>query len=412
MRSRKLILVLVLGIATLGAHAASAQALEAQWTIAGESLAELTLKEEKVSSAGEKSMSLSIPGLKATVECKKASTSGKIFESGTDELTTTYTSCEVVKNAACKVSEPMVMETKFKVIEVGGQYYDELEALKEGKPLTTVLITGKECTLPAESKLTGAVVADTPPEEAKEEPLLFSEAISNTVNKALKEESKAELKLSFGTQAAYLSGESIEALSGANAGKEWDLVVRTKLCPNNENACAAGTNYGSGTVLKFENAEVNVLFRYSLSGVEKEVSCNVSKMEGKTTFGVGSPLLNGIFTTLTFQECAGGVCSVTAATSAYKIQFGTTGLGDGLMTMRFPQFKVVCFGKTCVYGAWILRFSVEGGPFAYAYAPRLPIGKETGDAACSAFGTMEGVGTINKELKYRFLAPSGMYLTE
>ena len=398
----------VLIVGTIGASGASA--LESEWALEGEGLAELKLKEEKVGGAGG-AVSLAVPGLGATVKCLESSESGKALEGGSGEITATLTKCEVVKLTACKVSEPLVMEAKASLIEAGGYFYGKLEALKAEKPLMTVVIKGAECALPEENKVTGKVAAAISLAEKKEQPVTFSEATSKKVNEGLKAEGEAELSLSFGKQAASLSGEFLISLKGANSGKEFALAPRTKLCkvaPMVNDRCPALKNYAAGTTLTFTN---NVEFKFVYGALEP--ACKIAFLKGTTAAAIGSPLLNGTLTTVEFEECGGG-CSAKALSTPWKVQFDATGVGDGLLVVRRATFKLFCAGKTCVYSGHSLSFAVAGEtPSANFSSPPQPLIMEAegSEPTCPGTALWEGVIAVGGELNFNVGMPAPLWVT-
>jgi hypothetical protein len=410
MRSIKLMLAAVLALLAMGVVGAScASALESEWAIEGEGLAELKLKEEKTGGGG--AISISVPGLGTTVKCLESSESGKALEGGSAEIVASLTKCEVVKLTACKVTEPVTMEAKAVLIEAGGYFYAKLEALKAEKPLMTVFVKGKECSLAEENKVTGKVAATVSTEETKEQPLVFSEATSKKVNEGLKAEGEAELSLSFGKQAASLSGQLLLSLKGANVGKEFMLAPRTKLCkeaPMANDRCPATKNYAAGTTLTFTN---NAEFKFVFEALEP--ACKIGFLKGTTSAAIGSPMLNGSLSTVEFEECGGG-CSAKALKMPWKVQFDATGAGDGNLILRRAFFKLFCGGKTCVYSGHFLSFAIFGAtPSANFNSPPQPLIKEEegSEPTCPGFALWEGVIAVGGELTFNVAAPAPMWVT-
>jgi hypothetical protein len=389
---------------------------EGEWEVAGRTLAELKLKEEKLTVAN-KSLTLSVPGIGVTISCGEGSASGKLFEGGGDELATSFSKCEVAKLAACKVTEPVTMEAKTVPLAAGGSFYEKLEALKAEKPLMTVFVKGKECSLAEENKVEGAIAGEVTLTEQKEQPLSFSEALSKTVNEKLKADGKAELKLSFGKQTAYLGMKPVLSLAGANSGAEWQRAENTRLCDSEaeiaQDRCPAGKDLPSGTTLKAVN-RTEPRFFYEVSGNPVSVPCNVSKLTGTTSAAVGAPL-PGTFSAFEFLQCASGACPVAAVGTPFQFHLEVSGPGSGNLTIASPSFKIVCASKTCVYGAADIQFSFVGGPIIppawSARGPKQLSSQMGSDMACSATGWLEGVVGAGGLLEYRWTEPLPVFLT-
>lgn len=390
---------------------ASACAVTSEWAIEGETFAELKLKEKSLLGTGG-STSISIPGWEATITCAEGELSGKFIEGGTDELTTSLHKCEVVKKTQCKVSEPVTVKAKSVLLETGGDYYDELEAASAGT-LTTITITGKECTLPESSKLEGKVAADVSLEEAEEMPLTFSEAISKEVNEELEAEKEAKLSLTLGKQAVSVSGAFVPPAM-VTPMQRIVRVARTKLCAVKEPMCPMESIYNTGTALALKNITKNK-FVYKIGKTKFEPICVVSTLSGTSSAEVGAPL-PGTLPTVSFQECGGGNCPVTPLETPWPVRFEVTGRGNGTMQLWRPTFKIVCGGQTCIYGAKMLTFSFEGGDPMFGPPPGLKsgpqaLGKKNVNAECSEGATWEGVIEVGGFLNYEFTEPTTLYLS-
>jgi hypothetical protein len=406
MKAFKVALASMLAIAAMSAIAtAGAQAAESEWMIGTQTLAELSLSEEQISLSGGP-VSLSVPSKGITVECKTAEKSDKIIKGGSEELTMSLTKCEVVKLTACKVSEPLVLESKSSFVLAGGLAYQKMEALKEGKPLATVVLTGKECALAEHTEVTGSVVGEISLEEHVKQPLKFSEKISKTANAALKEEAQPELALLFGKQAAFLSGELSSALSGKNIGMEFQDVPITRLCKTNpppNNVCGGGV-WGINEPLKMEQAEK---MKFTLPGGTSFV-CDESKFAGTVSQNAGDPLLAS-FTSASFTTCktAGNVaCSVMPEGLPYTVQLKAitnAPANMGIMKILNPKFKAGCTGGAmCLFEGIFIVFKITGG--APAKIARDPTSLVNLAGACIGTLTWEGVAA-SKEIEYKFTAP-------
>lgn len=406
----KLLLVSALSILALGGiMATGAHAVKSEWMIKDQTLAKLKVKEETVAVSGGP-LSLIIPSKSVTLECLKAEGSGKIFEGGADEATVTLAECKVV-GAACEVSGAVKLEVKSHLISAG-DYYRKVESLTEGKPISTISFKGEKCTLPAKNEVKGNVAASFSSEELTSQTLTFSEAISSTVNKALKEAGEAELKLSFGEFAAILSGKLSLKLTGANSGKEFHLAGATKLCkePPVNGACAAGKVWPTETLLRMEHAApVVTKFKIGIA----EFQCQYSVLGGPTTVEEGEPL-TGRIETAAFTECGAG-CEVAVLEMPYDTRIearGTT--GHGLFTMLGPEFEFECPGpEICKYSATRLALPLLiGGTPAFLNSAPLSMTKQAGSAAgCDMPGRWEGTTAPLGTIKYEFTEPGALYVT-
>jgi hypothetical protein len=384
MSSVKVSVVGIFALMALSMLAAGpAQAFESEWMIEGE-----TLSESKKVSLVSKPVSLSVPSLSITIECKKAEGSGTIFKGGTEELKATLTSCTVAKLEACKV-ESLVVEAKLEMIYTGSVYYDKVESPKEGTPLSTVVIKGTECPLSSKNKegvVKGAFSAETSLKEELEPPLKFAQKTSEKVNAALKEEEKSELSLKYNESTAYFSGEFVPPLN-IPPNNRLQQVPFTRLCEVQVGFCGGGSIYPQNTLVQ-TGSEGAVTFRLGTTPVI-EATCAESEFEAKTNFAGGAPLVGtSPLLGLEFNNCGG--CSSVAVGMPYVVQFVTTGGGNGYVIVRKPSFKIVCGGKTCVYGATEIPFWITGGaPAKFKVDPQI-LQKEMGsDAACVGVGNWE-----------------------
>ncbi len=415
MRAVRLLLASALGvlaIVALSAATASAAAIESEWMIEGETLSEMEASEESISLSGGP-LSIIVPG-KWTVECKKASNSDAIFKGGTDKLVISLTECSVLSLPACKVSEPVVLEAKATLIQVGESRYYKVEPLSAEKPFGTLTIKGAECTLPEKSEVKGSVAAEPSLEAQVKQPLTFSEAISKAANEGLKAESEAELELKVGSLSAKLSGELTMALSGANSGLEWTDTGFTRLCTTRVPMCMGGQIIGKGTTIKAET-EAATKFKYEKMNNPVSATCTTSKLEGLTSTSGGAPLV-GLFTTVAFTCNGGCTVGMKAATMPLVVSFVAEANGDGSVALRgtggFAEFEVVCNGITCVYGRRALSFLFIGGmPGKLLHGlVGMPLTSRTGSSGeCSANATWEGSTAV--DIKYKFTTPGTMFLT-
>ncbi len=402
----------ILAIVALSAATASAAAIESEWMIEGETLSELEASEESISLSGGP-ISIIVPG-KWTVECKKASNSDAIFKGGTDKLVISLTECSVLTLPACKVSEPVALEAKATLIQVGESRYYKVEPLSAEKPFGTLTIKGAECTLPEKSEVKGSVAAEPSLEAQVKQPLTFSEAISKAANEGLKAESEAELELKVGSLSAKLSGELTMALSGANSGLQWGDYPFTRLCTAQVPMCTGGQIIPKATTIKGET-EAATKFKYEKNGSPVSAKCSSVKFEGITGTSGGAPLV-GTFTTAALT-CEGGCTAVVeAGIMPLVFRIWATQNGDGRIGMwgtgsPLVEFKIVCNAITCVYASSGLLYKVKGGMPAKFSRPivtqlTLRVGISEG---CSDTGTWEG--STAAETKFKFTAPGTMYVT-
>jgi hypothetical protein len=369
--------------------AVPAQAVESEWLVEGK-----TLSESLSVSLVSKPVSLLVPPLGITIECKKAEGSGTIFKGGSEELKATLTLCTVVKLEACKV-ESLVLGIKTKMISAGNAYYDKAESSKEGTPLTKVVIKGAECPIAPKNKeasVTGAFATEITPKEEFEPPLKFSEKISAVVNSALKEEKGSELSLKYGSSTAYFSGEFVPPL---NPQRRSQQAPFTRLCDIAMTVCGGiGTPYPANTVIEAV-AETEVSF--ILGSVPIVIAtCELSEFEVETLSAGGAPLTATVSVApegLIFRECfksGGGECFVSAVGLPYELLFIGTGGATGYASLRNPVFEIECGAMKCIYGKVDIRFQIMGGaPLKYRVEPQV-LQLETGSAeACVGTGRWE-----------------------
>lgn len=413
MRVRLLLVSALCALTLGGVVASSAHAVQSEWMIKDKTLAKLKLKEETVTFTGGP-LAFSLTGKKITIECSKAEGSGKIFQGGTDEAKVTLTGCTVAGAPVCKVTEPVKLEAKSQLIWAG-DYYRKLEPLVEGKPLATILFKEGECSLPPKSEVTGSVAANFSSEELTSQPLTFSEEITSTVNKGLKEAGKAELKLSLAKISVILSGKLSTKLSGANSGKEFHSVAMTKLCeePPEQGFCPEGDAWEAGTLLRLEHAApVVTKFRIGLASFQ----CTNAVLGGPTNVEEGDPLTATI-ETAAFTECNSG-CETRVRELPYEARIEARGAtGHGILTLIAPKFEFECVGpegpEVCIYSAARLEFRLltGGTPASLSSAPLGMMVQGGSSANCLATGFWEGTTAGTNWIKYVFEAPGSLYVT-
>jgi hypothetical protein len=410
----KALLGCLLVFLTMGAIAvAGAQASASEWMIEGATLSELGLKEETLKLSGG-AVTLAVPSKSLTIKCKALSGTGKILKEGSAEMTPTLTGCAVSEPASCTVGETVKIETKLHMIEVRGVHYEQLEPITEGGSMATVVLKGEKCALAGESQLKGSAAGEMSMAQGKELPLKLSEAISKTVNKELTEESKSELALTLFKQTAFISGEVIAALSGKNAGLEWQQAAFTKLCaasPGFANTCSAENTYAEGTLLKLEK-ENSMIFELGFV----TTTCTGSFLEAGTLSGGAAPL-RALLAAAEFTGCNNG-CTITW-TGTGKVSLAATALGDGKFGIQGIELKFGCGGTVCIYGGGALSFErFSGGPFG-PLQPRVSSGivpvrllKKAGSGApCAATATWKSTEPVFGSVQYKVAGPSPAFLT-
>lgn len=429
----KTVLICVSATFALGVFATTAQALTHDWGILSEleyksgtvgdvhTFADLGLSEESVSIGGGKSFKFSVPGLESTIECKKVGGTGSLIEGGTDSLKASLSSCKVLENELCTVTEPIAFSTKTELVLVGNYFYHKMIPLTEGKPFATVQLTGVSCELPKTAEVTGAVATEISTEKLVEQPLTMSEAISKKVNEGLAKESKAEYKLEFGKQAASLDAQLLVELTGEYGEAQWRDDPIPVLCETAGVAtCPAGKAYMRDTTVKIES-EAGSRFIYNLTippnpAIKQEAVCQTVKFEGKTSTTLRT--LVGDATTTKYEECGG--CAVTKTRDpVFKF---TTGVplapGNGYLTLFLMEVKITCQGKTCQYfltPTWqpIVFDLTGGGPAKAERTISVPMTRDDAGSdagACSQTGTWQGVNGAGNALKFKFPSPNPLYV--
>lgn len=215
----------ILGMTFLVALALSAiaasTAVGASWGIQGKTLAGLGLKEETLTGSGGP-LSLEVPARNMLLECKTVKGTGKIIETVAGEATLELSGCVTMSLMPaeplpeCVVIEPVVAEVVSELKEgEGGKIYAFLKAPPEKSIAVIQFEKEKACVFPINNPVKGEAAGELKPEEAAEQQLTFSKAISEA----------AKTKLTFAAFTAYLKGTLGWKLSGANAGDEWGFCV-------------------------------------------------------------------------------------------------------------------------------------------------------------------------------------------
>ncbi len=402
MRALKLLPVCVVCALAAGLLAAgSAQATASEWLIEGKTFSKLALKEEKVSASGG-TMSITT-SLGTTVQCKKTEGSGTLSKAGIDEFTLKLFSCEVLKMAKCKVSEPLTLKTKYEPLLTGETYYAAVS------PQGVATITGEGCSLPKESKVGGSVAALMSLEEFEKQPLKFSKEISKAANEHLEAEKGTPLKLTFGEFSANLEGELSLALSGEHKGDDWDEAFFTRWCkavPSPSGVCPGAQYWPSGTSIK---AVKNASMRFGIGGAAVTV-CTTAKMVGQTATGIeGSAPLEAELTTFEFTGCSNACTVKVIGSSSHPVLAENyNALGDGWFDVYQFEVEIACPAQTCVYNVFRLRFNYFTTPAPELDSSPVILEKVSGPEACGAKGDWEGE-TSNGRIIYKVEAPSPLY---
>ena len=204
MRSIKLICVVAFCFFALGAGTAQAR----EWKIKGKALEELKIKSETIKGKTG-TAKIVVAALKATIECTSGSTEGlSVKTAGQAEGSIALTGCSIAGNKSCTV-QPITLKVFGELAERNGAVYLVFRA--QAGPLTTILISGGECPLPAKTELTGNLAAEAKGTEKAEQTLSFTAATAEG----------AEAKAGFGKNAATFEASLTASLSGAHAGEAW-----------------------------------------------------------------------------------------------------------------------------------------------------------------------------------------------
>lgn len=397
---------MLLVCAIFAASAAKAGAEPSEWTLEGETFAELEIKEEEVSlKGGPLSFEFVLSGVKAT--CNNIEGGGTLFQGGTDAITGTLSSCEVPKLPKCKITKPVPLTVKSELFQTGGAFYDKFEALKSGGPLA--VITTEECILPKEIEVTGTVAAEVPQEELVEPPIKFSAELSKKVNESLKAEEKAELKLSSGGGAVKVSG-SFTPPSTAKPKKPQLRNRPTALCYAMKNVCPFGETFALGTNVVFVSEIEN---RFTIG--TRVIKCTGGNLTMPTGAEVNtSPPLKGTLTEAGFENCEweNEECPVVPETPR-GVRYETTGGGAGTITLIKPSFITFCAGVFCRYDAATVQFTYAPGNPAEMTAPpqkQLQRNPESNEKECAKTATWEGlIGAGKGVIWYKTTEPAAAW---
>lgn len=386
-------------LAIAGLVAIPAQAEESEWMLGGETLSELSLEEEEVS-VSDTPVTIAVPSLEIKIECKKDKASGKIFKGGSSEVTGELTKCEIPKASSCKVTEPLVVQTKAELIYAGGVYYDKFGLAKGKSSLATVVLSGEKCGLPKETKLSGSFAAQLSLEDSESLPEKFSEATTKSVNKALSEEKEAELKLTFGEATAYMEGEF--TLVPPLPPGLMRRLPKTKLCAVQVRTCLPEDTFGMGESV--ETTNVGGAY-FAFEG--KEIACMASSFGA--VIGVPSTQVGISIPEFRAEECDGGCTIEPTAPGGEFLTSG--GPGNGRLFMDSPKIELNCGETFCVYGRDTIVFFVTGGmPATFKANPGVNLTKKAGSDEGCANGA-KWYGPMGGGMTYNATMPNPLYVT-
>ena len=407
----------LLTVAALGAMAlaASAQAVTPEFLINKKAVGALkaTFGAEQVGRG-----SLLVAGLNFEVNCEKFSVDEGEISSSTDaKIILLYTECTTLPVKA----EALLLPTEL----TNGKPAILAEKIKSLIKLTKVGELTEECFLPFDNTVKAELCLKVDSNNTAELGLLASQAIQGECKErktleALGEEVESggvKDKLLYGGQEVFLDGEANVSLTGAHKGLNFGISSKNEslsaaLCKVKTGSCGA---YALGTtVAASQEQETKFVFPYE--GEELEPPCRVSSMSGKTT--KEGEVLTGELTALSFKECGGGLCTVSAQHLPYKAEFKATSEGNGTMTWSSggggaPAFTIKCLGVAkCIYGASEVAFTITGGTPAKLSNSGVALKREAGsEEACGETGAKwEGVAAVEGKVLYKITTPSPLFV--
>jgi hypothetical protein len=313
--------------------AANAQASTTEWAVQGNTFEALSIEKETIS-LGSGPLTLSVPAKELVLECPTVEGTGTVKKGGTDEVTLTLSKCTVVK-LSCKVVGSISL--KFKSEGLAGGIYDNLEGLTEKTFGTIKFEEGTGCPVALSNNLKGNVAAEAKTElESSKRKLIFSKAISEAANAALKAEKKSELSLLFGESAATLSGELFEKMTGAKAEQPLFRSYKSKLCEAEAADCAPTQTYQPTQVIKAKSLVANA---FKFGG--NTITCNEMTMDGEITNN-NTYAVTGKFPTVAFTGCT-ATCVVSPVGTPWSFYFASNGnKKDGRFGIGVPFVTIVC----------------------------------------------------------------------
>ncbi len=382
-----LLAFLALGLAT----ADSALATESEWLIEGETLSELEIEESTTISGG--TVTLVIPSLESTIECKASSGNGTISTGGSDKLNLSLSKCEVTKSKECKVTEPISLKAKSEPLAAGEMTYAKLQPLSEGTFATIVV---KGCGSLKEGALKGSIAAEASLDLLKSQPLNVSESLTKSVNQKLEEEEASTMSLTYGGSTAYMAGKFSVELSGeAHAGSNWQRALSTKLCEKKPAAqtttCPTGQYWPEETdVVAEKEAGTEMKFQLGFT----TTTCGVAKLEGKTSADEGAPLI-GTLSVVEFSSCNNGCTVSRLGSNIYLLASNGNVNGDGDYQIPNLKLEFSCGGTICKYRIPVVDLSFAGTAPTLLLRGPVPMDRQSGsDDMCASPGTWAGANSL------------------
>lgn len=420
-----------LAVAALGAMAlaASAHAVTPEFLINKKAVGALkaTFGAEQVGRG-----SLLVLGLNYELNCDKLTVDEGVINSSTDaKIVLLYTECTTLSistgaEIACEVVEPVKAEGLLLPTELtNGKPAVLAEAIKALVNMTKVGELTKECILPFDNIVKAELCLKVDSNNSAKPALLANQAIQGECKErktleALGEEvesSGVKDKLIYGSQESFLDGQVKMSLTGLHTGALLGVSSKNEsqgaaLCKVNTDFCEA---YVLGTTVS-ASQEQETKFVFPYEGEELEPPCRVSTMSGKTT-KEGEALV-GELTALSFKECGGGLCTVSAQHLPYKTEFKATSEGNGTMTWSSggsgaPAFTIKCLGVAkCIYGAAEVALTITGGTPAKLSNSGVALKREAGsEEACGETGAKwEGIAAVEGKVLYKITTPSPLFV--
>ena len=426
----RLLSLLTAGLLGALAFAAGAQATTPEFLINKKAVGAL---KASVSAQQIGRGTLSIPSLQLEINCEKFTIVSGSISSGTDgEAELLYEECTVLATkpleeaAGCEIIVNHTGDNRHhitaKALLLPAELTDGAPAMLAEKFEVKVLTaTEKGCLLPKTTTIKGEFCLKVDQNNTTEPELFASQAIQGMCKERPSLESSSEGagvkdKLLFGLNEGFVESKAKVSLTGAHKGLTLGVNSSTppgtQLCKVQEGLCEV---YGLGTKLT-SGLESEVKFVFPYEGEELEPPCRVSTMSGATT--KEGEVLIGELTALSFKECGGGLCTVTAQHLPYKAEIKATSGGNGTLTWSSggggaPAVAIKCLGMTkCIYGATEMAFTITGGSPAKLSNSGVALKREEGsEGACGEVGAKwEGVAAVEGKVLYKITSPSPLFV--
>ncbi len=373
--------------------------------------------------------SLLVPGLGFELNCEKFAVDEGKIESSTDaKISLLYTECTTLSTSKlseeikCETVEPVKAEALLLPAELtSGAAALLAELIKSLIKFTAVGKLESSCILPEDNTFSGEVCMKVDNSNTTQLTLLASQTIQGECKErptleSLSQGAGVKDKLKYGAQEVFLDFTAKVSLSGAHEGLTLGVSSET---PSGAQLCKAKTElcefYALGTTVS-ASLEQEAKFVFPYEGEELEPPCRVSTMSGKTT--KEGEVLIGELTALSFKECGGGLCTVSAQHLPYKTEFKATSEGNGTMTWSSggggaPAFTIKCLGVAkCIYGASEIAFTITGGTPAKLSNSGVALKREAGsEEACGEVGAKwEGIAAVEGKVLYKITSPSPLFV--